>query len=58
MVVNAYVVIAPNGDRPYISTKLAPDLDRSKVKVFHYILLVPEDPPTDNALTLVSPEGT
>ncbi len=58
MIVNAYVVIDPKGDRPYLSTKLAPDLDRSKVKVYHYVLNVPEDPPVDNVLTFVAPEGT
>jgi hypothetical protein len=55
-VVNAYLVIDPKGDRPYLSTNLSPHLDRSKVKVYHYALLVPDDPPPDNPLTLVTPE--
>jgi hypothetical protein len=57
MVVNAYVVIDPKGDRPYISTNPpGPDLDRSKVKVYHYVLLVPDDAPADNPLTFYPPE--
>lgn len=56
MIVNAYLVIDPKGDRPYLSTSLAPNLDRSKVKVYHYILSVPDDAPMDNQMTLVLPE--
>lgn len=57
MIVNAYVVIDPKGDRPYISTNPpGKELDRSKVRVFHYALFVPDEPPPDNHLTFQEPE--
>jgi hypothetical protein len=57
MIVNAYVVIDPKGDRPYVSTTPpGPELDRTKVKVFHYALLVPDDVPADDPMTFYTPE--
>ena len=45
MIVNAYVVIDPRGDRPYISTN-PPSADMRKarpdVAVYHYALHVPD----------------
>lgn len=57
MVVNAYVVIDPKGDRPYVTTSPpGAHLDLSKVKVFHYVLHVPDSTPPANLLTFVQPE--
>lgn len=57
MIVNAYVVIDPKGDRPYISTNPPnANLDRSKVRVLHFALFAPDEKTVDNALSFVPPE--
>lgn len=54
MIVNAYLVIDPQGDRPYLTTRPPNEsLDRSKVRVFHYALFVPDVSPADNPFTIV-----
>lgn len=46
MIVNAYLVIDPKGDRPYLTTT-PPSEEMKKAnpqaKVFHYLLHVPDD---------------
>ncbi len=58
MIVNAYVVVDPAGDRPYITTKEPVSLDRKNgsIKVFHYILHVPNETVMENTLTFLTPE--
>jgi hypothetical protein len=49
MIVNVYVVIDPNGDRPYVSTTEPAHLDKKggTIKVHHYMLQVPDAQPPD-----------
>lgn len=57
MIVNAYLTIDPNGDRPYLSTREPRTLDKKPgIQVFHYALVVPDKTPADNPFTLVLPE--
>ena len=51
MIINAYLVIDPQGDRPYLTT--TPPSEAMKkanpnVRVFHYLLHVPDAVPPDN----------
>ena len=57
MIVNAWLTIDPNGDRPYLSTKEPVTLDNKPgIKVYHFALVVPDVNQPDNPLTLVTPE--
>jgi hypothetical protein len=55
VIVNAYVIIDPNGDRPYLSTSLPTHLDtkNGSIKIYHYALHVPETKPIENAMGLL-----
>jgi len=57
MIVNAYVTIDPNGDRPYISTHPPNTLNKKPgIKVYHYLLDVPDTHEPDNLVEILVPE--
>ena len=59
MIVNAYVVIDPKGDRPYVTTEPPSkdlDLKGGTIKIYHYMLHVPDAQPSTPMPGILNPE--
>lgn len=57
MIVNAYLVIDPKGDRPYLSTQPPNTLDKKPgIRVYHYMLHVPDTHEPDAVPSFLAPE--